>query len=266
VIALDQNNGTELWRSRVSSEVLSAPVTAFGRVVARTVDGKVFGLDAVSGKEVWRYERKIPVLTLRGVSSPVISGANVVIGMAGGKLVVLDIVTGDVIWDATVSISSGRSELERLADIDSDPLVIDGTVYAVTYQGDVAALGENSGALLWRRKLSSYSGMSADLYNVYASDADGFVWAMDATSGAARWRQEALKKRKLSDVAVVNGVVAVGDYEGYVHFLSVNDGSVIGRTRVGSDPISKGMLVAEGILFVQGDGGSLEALKLTVEQ
>ena len=178
----------------------------------------------------------------------------------------LDINSGEVVWDATVSIPSGRSELERLADIDGDPLVVDGAVFVATYQGEVAALAESTGALLWRRKLSSYSRMAADQQNVYASDADGFVWALDANSGAARWRQEELKKRKLSDVSVVNGVVAVGDYEGYVHFLSADDGSVIGRTRVGSDPITKGMSVAEGVLFVQGDGGRLEALTLSAER
>jgi outer membrane protein assembly factor BamB len=182
--------------------------------------------------------------------------------MAGGKLVDLNIKDGAVLWDVTVSVPSGRSELERLADIDGDPLVQAGIIFVATYQGEVAALEESSGSLLWRRKFSSYSGMAADRYNVYASDADGSLWALDSDNGSSRWRQEALHNRQLSDVALVSGTIAVGDFEGYVHFISPEDGSLIGRTRVGSKPITKGVLVAEGVLFVLGDGGDLEALKV----
>lgn len=262
VIALSAEDGSERWRARVSSEVLAAPIAAFGRAVVRTIDGKVFGLNAESGERVWLYEREIPVLTLRGTSAPVLSGTAVLCGMAGGKLVALDVSTGGLLWEATVTVPGGRSELERLADIDGDPLLSGGVAYVATYQGEVAALGEATGSVLWRRKFSSYSGMAVDRYNVYASDSEGFVWALDADNGSARWKQEALHNRRLSDVAVLGGVVAVGDYEGYVHLLSSEDGSLIGRTRVGSKPITRGMLVANGRLYVQGNGGDLEALTL----
>ncbi len=261
VIALAQSDGGLKWRAPVSSEVLSTPAVAEGRVVVRTIDGKVDGLDATDGKRVWRYERQIPVLTLRGTGSPVLSGSHVLCGMAGGKLVSLNVSDGAVLWDATVSVPSGRSELERLADIDGDPLVQDGIIYVATYQGEVAALEEASGALLWRRKFSSYSRMAADRYNVYASDAEGSVWALDADNGSARWRQRALHNRQLSDVALVGGVVAVGDFEGYVHFLSPDDGAFLARVRVGSDPIGKGMIVAGDVLYVMGEGGALAALR-----
>lgn len=261
-IALSAMDGSLKWRTSVSSEVLARPAIGEGRVVIRSIDGKVQGLDAATGEERWRYEREIPVLTLRGTSDPIISGDHVLCGMAGGKLINLDLRTGDVRWDVTVSVPSGRSELERLADIDANPLVLGGLVFAATYQGEVAALEEASGQILWRRKLSSYSGMAADRYNVYASDSDGFLWALDADNGSARWRQEALKNRQLSDVAVLSGIVAVGDFEGYVHFLSAEDGSLVGRTRVGSAPITHGILVAEGVLYVMGDDGDLAALKL----
>jgi len=262
VIALARADGAQRWRAGVSSEVLATPVAAFGRVVVRTIDGKVIGLDAASGEQKWIYERDIPVLTLRGTSSPVIRGSGVLCGMAGGKLVALDISSGEVLWDATVTVPSGRSELERLADIDGDPLPADGVVYVATYQGEVAALGEGSGSLLWRRKFSSYSGMAADRYNVYAADAEGVVWALNADNGSALWRQEALRNRELSDVAVLGEVVAVGDLEGYVHFLSSQDGSLVGRTRVGNAPIRNGLLVVDATLYVQGGDGELEALSL----
>lgn len=263
VIALSQTDGSLKWRANVSSEVLSTPAVGEGRVVARTIDGKVEGLDATSGESVWRYERQIPILTLRGTGSPVLSGSHVLCGMSGGKLVNLGIRDGEVLWDATVSVPSGRSELERLADIDGDPLVMDGIVYVASYQGEIAALEESSGALLWRRKFSSYSGMTADRYKVYASDADGSLWALDADNGSAVWRQDSLHNRQLSDVGMISDVVAAGDFEGYVHFLSPEDGSLIGRARVGSKPITKGVVVADDVLYVMGDGGDLAALKLT---
>jgi len=262
VVALAIESGEQRWLARVSSEVLAAPVAAFGRVVVRTIDGKVIGLDAGTGEQRWQYEREIPILTLRGTSTPVISGTAVLVGMAGGKLVALDITTGALLWEATITVPSGRSELERLADIDGDPLVADGLIYVATYQGEVAALGENSGAVLWRRKFSSYSRMAADSYKVYASDADGVMWALNADNGAARWSQEELRNRQLSDVAVLNDVIAVGDFEGYVHFLSTDDGLLIGRTRVGSKPVRDGMLVAGETLYVQGDAGDLKAIRL----
>lgn len=262
VIALSVADGSLKWRASVSSEVLSTPAAARGKVIVRTIDGKVEGLDATTGKRQWIYERKIPVLTLRGTGSPVVSGEHVLCGMAGGKLVSLNVDDGALLWEVTVSVPGGRTELERLADIDGDPLVQEGIIYVATYQGEVAALEESSGALLWRRKFSSYSRMAADRYNVYASDADGTLWALDADNGSARWSQEALHNRQLSDVALVSGILAVGDFEGYVHFLSTDDGSLIGRTRVGSDPITKGILVADDTLYVMGDGGALAALQL----
>jgi len=263
VVAMNAENGTELWRTRVSSEVLAAPVAANGRVVVRTIDGKVVGLDAANGEQKWIYQREIPVLTLRGTSAPVVSGTAVLCGMAGGKLVALDIVSGDLLWEATIAVPTGRSELERLADIDGDPLLTDGIIYVATYQGEIAALAERSGSMLWRRKFSSYSGMAADRYNVYASDSEGLVWALDADNATARWKQDGLRNRSLSSVAVVGNVVAVGDFEGYVHFLSTDDGSLLGRTSVGSAPITRGMLVVGDTLYVQADDGELAALSLS---
>jgi len=263
VIAVSVSDGSLLWRSAVSSEVLSTPVVSDGRVVVSTIDGKIEGLEARTGERVWRYEREIPTLTLRGTGSPVLSGDRVICGMSGGKLVSLNVQDGAVLWDASVSVPSGRSELERLADIDGDPLVRDGIIYAASYQGEVAAMEESSGALLWRRRFSSYSRMDADRYNVYASDADGTIWALDADNGSARWRQEALNNRQLSDVVMVAGVVAVGDFEGYIHFLSPDDGSMIGRTRVGNGAITRGVVKADGVLYVMGDGGELAALRVT---
>ncbi len=262
VIALDPGSGEERWRVRVSSEVLSVPAAAQGVVVVHTVDGKLFGLETTNGNTRWTYEREVPVLTLRGTGSPVISGGAAFVGMAGGKLIALRIDNGNLLWDLDVTVPSGRSELERLADIDGDPIVIGGGVFVATYQGDVAAIEQRSGRLAWRRKISAYSGLAADRQGLYVADADGLVWGLDLRTGSARWSQDALKNRKLSNVAVLQGLVVVGDFEGYLHWMDNTDGRLIARTRVGSDSITTGLQVVDGVLYVQGDGGELAAVKL----
>lgn len=261
LIALDEETGAERWRSRVSSEILAAPAAAAGVVVVHTIDGKLIGLDAADGKERWRYEREVPVLSLRGSAAPVISGNLVYCGLAGGKLLALDLDSGLPVWEASISVPSGRSELERMVDIDGDPLLYDSSIYVATYQGEVAAIGEASGTLLWRRKLSSYNGMAADWRQVYVSDDQGHVWALDTATGSARWRQEALYNRRLSAPAVLGDYVVVGDFEGYLHWLSTDDGSIVGRTRVGSDPIGAAPRAANDMLYVLGDGGDLSAFR-----
>jgi outer membrane protein assembly factor BamB len=181
--------------------------------------------------------------------------------MAGGRLVALRVDSGGVIWDASVSVPGGRSELERLADIDGDPIVFGGGVFVSTYQGEVAVIEERSGKLAWRRKISSYNRMGVDRQGLYVSDADGVVWGLDIRSGNARWSQEALKHRRLSSVAVAGDWVVVGDFEGYLHWLDRDDGSLLARTRVGSDPITGGIRLVDGVLYVQGDGGDLAAVR-----
>ncbi|MGD8956860.1 MAG: outer membrane protein assembly factor BamB [Chromatiaceae bacterium] len=262
VIALDVESGEERWRSQVSSEVLSVPAVAGGTVVVHTVDGKLFGLEATVGNERWRYERQVPTLTLRGSGSPVVSGGAVYVGMAGGKLIALRIDNGELLWDLSITVPSGRSELERLADVDSDPIVIGGGVFVATYQGEVVAIEQRSGRPVWQRKISSYSGMAADLDGLYVSDTEGVVWGVDIRTGSARWSQDALKHRRLSSVALLGDLVVVGDFEGYLHWLDKSDGSMVARTRVGSDPITTGVQVVNGILYVQGDGGKLAAVRL----
>lgn len=263
LIALKQSTGEEVWRKRVTSEILSTPAAAYGTAVVHTLDGKVIALNTQNGEQRWIYERKIPTLTLRGSSSPVITGTMVVSGLPGGRLVALELDNGEVIWNNVITVPSGQSQLQRLADIDGDPIIANNVVYAATYQGDVAALGEFTGTVLWKRELSAYARMASDGQQVYVGDEDGVLWALDAQTGSASWKLEDLKFRKLSAVAVVQGVVAVGDYEGYVHFISPSNGVILARTRVGSGRITSGMVEANGVLYVQNDDGSLEAISLS---
>ena len=160
--------------------------------------------------------------------------------------------------------TSGTLEivLERLADIDGDPLVFGGGVFAATYQGNVAAVEQRSGRIAWRRQMSSYAGMAADREGLYVADADGVVWGLDIRGGNVVWKQEALTHRNLSNVATLGGLVVVGDFEGYLHWLDRRDGSMIARTRVGRAPITTGLQAVDGVLYVQSDGGDLAAVRL----
>jgi outer membrane protein assembly factor BamB len=260
VAAFDQENGQPRWRAQVSSEVVSVPKIDQGVVVVHTIDGKLTALQASNGKQLWVYERSMPVLSLRGSSSPVISGSNVICGFANGKLMAFDLNDGRVQWESTISVPRGRSELERMVDIHGDPLVLGGAVYVATYQGELAGVIEASGEVVWRRALSSYAGLGNDFQQLYVTDAEDNVWAIDPRNGSALWKQDKMLGRKLSAPVAVGDYVVVGDYEGYLHWLSPEDGRIVGRIRVGSDRISTQPVVVDGVAYVLGDGGELAAV------
>ena len=261
VVALDLETGDDKWRSRVSSEVLSVPASRMGVVVVHTIDGKLFGLDAANGNIIWTYDRSVPVLTLHGESSPVIVNGVVFSGFANGKLAAVELSSGRLLWEATVTAPAGRSELERIVDIDGDPLVRGDAVFVTTYGGEMAAVSKETGVVLWRRKLSSYSGADADWRQLYVTDDEGSVWAIDPRNGAGIWKNTNLKARRLSPPAVLGNYVLVGDYEGYIHWLHQTDGKILARSRVGSDPITAAPVVVDGVAYIYGDGGALAAVR-----
>ena len=261
VVALDASTGTKRWTSRVPSEVLSTPAVGQGVVVVHSLDGRLTGLDAADGKQRWQYERVASGLGLRGSSSPVISGSRAISGLAGGRLVAVELSTGYAVWETTITLPAGRTDLERVVDILGEPLQLAGQVFVGTYQGEVAALYDSSGQVAWRRKVSSFSGLATDGRALYLSDDQNVVWAVDLRDGAALWKQEGLRGRKLSGPAAIDGLVVVGDLEGYLHWLSPSDGRMVARTRVGSAPITAQPKVVDGILFVLGDDGDLAALR-----
>jgi len=261
LIVLSAEDGSERWRRPVSSEVLSVPGIGPGRVVCRTIDGRVESLRAEDGELRWAYNRDVPVLTLRGDSSPLVDDALVMVGFANGKLVALSMDSGLVAWEAAVATPKGRTELERVVDIDAELKLVEGTIYAAAFHGEVAAVSESSGVVLWQRELSSHAGLDADWRQVYVTDTDDHIWSLDATNGATLWQQKALHARQLSAPAMVGGYLVVGDYEGYLHWLSQYDGQMLARSRVGSDPIRVKPLIYNDTVYVFGDGGKLTALK-----
>jgi outer membrane protein assembly factor BamB len=261
LILLNAEDGSEKWRKRVSSEVLSSPAINDGKVVCRTTDGGVTAYSTDEGEKRWVYDRTVPVLTLRGDSSPLVNGSQVMVGFAGGRLVGISLDAGLVNWEATISTPDGRTELERVVDIDADPVLVEGTLYVTAYQGDVAAVSESSGVVLWRRNLSSHAGLDASWRQVFITDAQDHVWSLDATNGATLWQQKKLHARRLSAPAMVGESIVVGDYDGYVHWLSQEDGRQLARVRVGGDAIRLKPLVIDEMVYVMDEGGTLTALK-----
>ena len=240
VIVLAVNDGKELWRTQLSSEILSAPVIAKGILVVKTIDGYIYGLNAEDGRQRWISDNTVPRLTLRGNSAPVVSNDIVISASDNGKLLALTLEQGKLLWDTTIAVPKGRNELERVIDLDDDPVVSDDIVYTAGYQGRIAAVKISSGQLLWSRDFSSYSGLYVDAYRVYITDAEGQVWALNRYNGSTLWRQDKLLRRQLSAPAVQGDYIVVGDYDGYLHWLNRDDGKIVARERLNSKVVLPG--------------------------
>jgi len=263
VLALDAKTGKLLWTSQVSSEVLSVPQVYEGVVIVQTVDGNLTGLEADSGKRIWVHDRTVPVLSLRGTSTPLIKDGVVLSGFANGKMVALDAHSGRQLWEAVIAVPSGRSELQRMVDVDADPVVRDDVLYVVSFQGQLAAVSLQNGRLLWNRDMSAYAGMAVDFQQVYVTDELSNVWALDRRSGASLWKNSDLQRRALTGPVVAEGYVAVGDFEGYVHLLSLIDGAISGRQRVDRAGILEPPVALGDRLLVLGAGGELVMYQLS---
>lgn len=235
-LALDANGAKELWRSQLTSEILSAPAISNGIVVAKTIDGRLYGLSLENGNQNWVYDRSVPRLTLRGSSAPQISNDIVITASDSGKLSALTLKNGKLLWETTIAIAKGRNELERIIDLDVDPVVVDDVIYVTGYQGRLSAVKIGSGQIIWSRDFSSYSGLYVDALRVYITDAMGQVWALNRYNGSTLWRQDKLLRRRLSAPTVHDDYIVFGDYDGYLHWLSRDDGKLIARKQVnGSD-------------------------------
>lgn len=262
VIAFDRN-GKLLWKAKVSSEVLSSPREANGIVVVRAGDSRIFGLNAADGSRKWTLERSTPALALRSSAGIVIDKDVVYAGFAGGKLIAVRVEDGGVLWEATVAQPKGTTEIERIADITSLPVVDGPLVYAAAYQGRVVAIDRASGRVVWNRDISSFTGLGAEDSRVYVSQAAGAIYALDYSSGKTFWRQDDLANRRLSAPLSLGDKVAAGDVEGYVHILSREDGAFIGRIRTDESPVMPQLTeLGSGGLLAQTRDGGLYAISL----
>ncbi len=262
VVALSQSTGEELWVSQVSSEVLATPVIANGVVIVRTTDGRIVALDESNGSELWSFEKSVPALSIRGMGTPIIVNDKVIAGYANGKLVALQLNTGKSLWEITLAIPTGRSEVERLIDLDTDLIESDGVVYLSSYNGGTAAVSIEDGKGLWRNDdISAYAGLSNDWRYLYLSDSASDVRQIEQRTGRGLWKQDKLHFRSLTAAVVYDDYVVVGDYEGFVHWLARNDGRQLNRIQIASEAVDSRPVVVNNIVYIYAKDGTLAALK-----
>lgn len=263
VVAFDIETGESKWVARVSSEVLAVPLIANGIVVVRTNDGKIVALNEKDGSQLWVFERSVPALSIRGASSPIIVEGNVIVGYANGKVTALRLSDGKNIWESTVTVPSGRSEVERLVDLDVDPVATDGVIFIASYQGGASAILEIDGDVLWRNEdVSSHAGISYDWRYLYVSDSSSDVWQLDQRTGAALWKQDELRYRDLTTPVVYDEYVVAGDYAGYLHWLSASDGRQLGRVQVADAGIGVKPVVVDKIVYSYAKDGTIAAYRI----
>jgi len=261
--ALNAANGKLLWKVRLNGEVLAPAAISEKLLVVRTVDGKLHGLSPADGHELWSAEQQVPRLSLRGTARPVIAGELVLCGFDNGKVLAVNAGDGSVQWEATVTPPHGRTELERLSDIDSAVDVAGQNVYAVGFQGRVAMLALDTGQTWWSHEASSYRGLTFDDDALYMSTADGEVLALKTRTGAELWRQKALLNRGLSGVAVMDDALVTADFQGYVHWLDKATGALAARERSGKVRVSTTPAVAGNTVVVINDRGQISAWRVT---
>ncbi|MDD9818461.1 MAG: outer membrane protein assembly factor BamB [Gammaproteobacteria bacterium] len=259
VLAYDAGQGKRLWNARVSSEVLAPPAVGTDSVLVRTLDGKLFRIAARSGRKLWVYSTNPPPLTLHGASAPVLHDNIVLAGFDSGNLAAIELSSGKPLWEIEVSPPSGRSELERMVDVDAELEVVDHSVYASSYQGNIAMVNLLTGRISWTHAVSSYSGLAADDSNLYVTDDEGRLLALDRATGEPRWQQDLLRHRRLSSPpAVFDRYVVCGDEEGYLHWFRRSDGSPAGRVRLASSPVLAS-LATERLLYAYAASGEIAA-------
>lgn len=261
ITALSQEDGSVVWKVSVPSEVLAIPKADDSILIVRTIDGQVLGLDEDSGKQLWSYKQPVPALSLRGTSTPALYRGAAICGFARGRLVALRLEDGLPIWQTIVAVPTGRSELDRMVDLDADPVIDDETIFVASYQGGVAALSLASGEPLWQQPdISVHSGISLDWQALYVSDENGDVWVLNRDNGQPFWKQDALHFRELTTPALYRDTLIVGDFEGYLHWLAQEDGRLLDRKKISDERILAKPMVLDDIIYVYASDGQLTAL------
>jgi len=261
VVAFDRNNGDELWNAQVSSEVLIPPVAEDNIVVVRSIDGRVFGLDVDNGARVWIYDHSVPLLTLRGNANLLVRAGVVYVGYDDGSVVTLRLDDGSLLWTQTLVSQEGRTELERLADIGQQMVIVASDLIVSSYKTRVASLAADSGRLLWFKDISSATGIQVDRTKLAISENNGDLWLLDRRNGATQWKQDQLSNRGLTRPAFYGKLVVVGDQEGYLHWLDSDSGEFVARVRAGKKGFAAAPLTVGTTLYVLTHKGNLIAYR-----
>jgi outer membrane protein assembly factor BamB len=259
LILLDAATGMEKWRDAVGSEVLASPAIGSGIVVLRSVDGRLRGFSVRDGSTIWTVDQELPSLTVRGNTVPRLAGNVVVAGFNNGRVGAFEIANGDAAWEVAVATPSGRTELDRLVDVSTSIQVVATEAYVVAYHGRVVGIDISTGVVLWQQDMSSFAGLSADFTTVYVTTDVDSVIALDRRAGAQVWRQDALRLRDVTAPARFGNTIAVGDYEGYLHFLDTGDGHFVAREHATKGRVVGSPLVVGENVVVQGEDGTIAA-------
>ncbi len=259
VVALDRETGEEQWRANITSEILAPPQNNGSVVVVQTNDGKLLGLDAKTGETLWSYASQLPILTLRGTATPQVLGPNVITGFANGKLLALSAVDGTPYWERRIASPQGRSDIERVVDIDGTPIISGQTIYATSYNGTLSALNPR-GDILWSQSSSSYSSPVVIGNRVFVTTAEGWVKAFAAQTGVQLWESKILSGRKLAAPQNLAGFMVTADYEGYVHVFDTESGGILDRFRIDKKGVRSPMVSDGTYLYALGNDGTLKSI------
>jgi outer membrane protein assembly factor BamB len=263
VVALHQTDGTLAWKTLASSEILAAPAISNNITLIKSINGNLSAFSTQDGHLLWQYHQTEPSLILRSASTPQISRNNVIVGFASGDLDNLTLKNGSLLWEQPVAIPQGSFAIQRMIDIDADPIVDHSKIYAATYQGRIAAFERETGQEIWNHDISSYTGMANDNETLYVTDAQSHLWAFNIHNGNVRWQQTQLEARNITAPVVMNNAIVVGDMEGYLHWLSKTDGHLIARVKVSHSGIWASPIVQDNTLYVVTIDGHLASYTIS---
>lgn len=261
VIALDIDSGTEIWRTNVTSEVLSPPVIDRNKVVVRTQDGRIYGFSIQTGNREWSFDTNIPNLTLRGNSTPIAKGGRIYVGFDNGRVAALNIIDGSVLWQQNVINSQGKTEIDRIADIDGDIDVVATDLYLSSAADKTMSIATESGRPLWSQNIGSVTGVTVSRRSLYLTDNQSVIHQLNRTDGSKGWSQNSLLNRNLTKPSFYLGDLVVGDYEGYVHMIDGVTGDVINRMRAGDDQFYHAPTVVGDVIYTYNYDGTITAMQ-----
>lgn len=262
VYALNQSDGEIAWQTSLSSEILASPVIGGDIVVARTGDGRVHGLSSFDGEVEWAISRQLPKLTLRGDSKPLIFQGAVFAGFSDGTLAAVEAKNGRALWDFPLSFPRGTNEIDRLADVDTDPLLVGDNIYVSSYQEITHSLNIKEQRIEWSADVSSFHSLAYDAAYLYISDKKGVVHQLDRTDGSKSWSQDGLKIFDVSAPISVGPYVAVADGTGSLYIMNKRDGEYVGRHKLGANTIVGTPVVDSDTFIFMDSSGKLQSLSL----